>query len=60
MRGVEQLKKVELQTMRRQYELMQMEDNEKVVEFFKRIITHTNVMKNCGEKISNQTIVKRS
>ncbi|XP_019425076.1 PREDICTED: uncharacterized protein LOC109333951 [Lupinus angustifolius] len=43
--GVEQLKKVRLQTMKRQYELMQMESNEKIAQFFNRIISHTNAMK---------------
>ena len=57
--GAEQLKKVKLQMMRRQYELMQMENNKKIADFFNRIITHTNAMKNCGEKISNQTIVEK-
>ncbi|XP_019455037.1 PREDICTED: uncharacterized protein LOC109356156 [Lupinus angustifolius] len=57
--GAEQLKKVKLQTMRRQYELMQMENNEKVAEFFNRIITHTNVMKAYGERITDQTIVEK-
>ena len=32
--GANQLKKVRLQTMRRQYELMQMEDTEKIADFF--------------------------
>ena len=36
-----------------------MENNEKIVDFFNRIITHTNAMKNYGEKISNQTIVEK-
>ena len=45
--------------MRRQYELMQMENNEKITKFFNRIITHTNAMKNCGEKISDQSIVEK-
>ncbi|XP_019430565.1 PREDICTED: uncharacterized protein LOC109337932 [Lupinus angustifolius] len=57
--GAEQLKKVRLQTMRRQYELMQMENNEKVADFFNRIITHTNGMKACGEAVSTQTIVEK-
>ena len=56
---VEQLKKVKLETMSCQYELMQMENNEKIVDFFNRVITHTNAMKNCGEKISNQTIIEK-
>ncbi|XP_019429621.1 PREDICTED: uncharacterized protein LOC109337166 [Lupinus angustifolius] len=55
----EQLKKVRLQIMRRQYELMQMENNEKVDEFFNRIATHTNGMKACGEAILTQTIVEK-
>ena len=57
--GTKQLKKVRLQTMRRQYELMQMENNEKIIEFFNKIITHMNAMKNCGEKILDQTIVEK-
>ncbi|XP_019457643.1 PREDICTED: uncharacterized protein LOC109358031 [Lupinus angustifolius] len=43
--GVKQLKKVRLQTMRRQYELMQMELGERIAEFFNRIISYTNAMK---------------
>ena len=39
---------------------MQMENNEKIVEFFNRIITHTNAMKNYGEKISDQSIIEKS
>jgi len=58
-KGAEQLKKVRLQTMRWQYELMKMENNEKIAEFLNIIISHTNVMKNCGEKITNQTIVEK-
>ncbi|XP_019429606.1 PREDICTED: uncharacterized protein LOC109337148 [Lupinus angustifolius] len=57
--GAEQLKKVRLQTLRRQYELMQMDANEKVAQFFNRIVTHTNSMKACGEKISDQSIVEK-
>ncbi|XP_019425035.1 PREDICTED: uncharacterized protein LOC109333908 [Lupinus angustifolius] len=57
--GAEQLKKVRLQTLRRQYELMQMGANEKVAQFFNRVVTHTNSMKACGEKISNQSIVEK-
>ena len=45
--------------MRRQYELMQMENNEKIAEFFNRVIFHTNAMKNYGEKIIDQTIVEK-
>ncbi|XP_019432576.1 PREDICTED: uncharacterized protein LOC109339571 [Lupinus angustifolius] len=57
--GAEQLKKVRLQTLRRQYELMQMESNERVAQFFNKVITHTNAMKACGEKISDQSIIEK-
>nr|KYP49890.1 Retrovirus-related Pol polyprotein from transposon TNT 1-94 [Cajanus cajan] len=39
--GAEQLKKVRLQTMHRQFELMQMEENERVAEFFNLLRTLT-------------------
>ena len=58
-KGGEQLKKVRLQTLRRQYELMQMESNEKIAQFFNRIISHTNAMKACGEIVSDQSIVEK-
>ncbi|XP_019451823.1 PREDICTED: uncharacterized protein LOC109353921 [Lupinus angustifolius] len=57
--GAAQLKKIRLQTMRRQYELMQMEEGEKVADFFTRLITHTNAMKACGEKMTDATIVEK-
>src|ERR1044072_5020262 len=53
----EQQKKVKLQTMRRQYELIAMEDNESVAEYFNRIRTLTNSMKACGEEIDDLRLV---
>ncbi|XP_019432069.1 PREDICTED: uncharacterized protein LOC109339126 [Lupinus angustifolius] len=57
--GAAQLKKIRLQTMRRKYELMQMEEGEKVADFFTRLITHINSMKACGEKMTDATIVEK-
>ncbi|XP_019455196.1 PREDICTED: uncharacterized protein LOC109356328 [Lupinus angustifolius] len=57
--GAEQLRKVRLQTLRRKYELMQMEGNEKVDQFFHKVVTHMNVMKACGEKITDQPVVEK-
>ena len=45
--------------MRRQYELMQMESNEKIAQFFNRILTLTNAMKACGETMADQAIVEK-
>ncbi|XP_019427229.1 PREDICTED: uncharacterized protein LOC109335549 [Lupinus angustifolius] len=58
-KGAEQLKKVRLQTMRRQYELMEMEMSERIAQFFNRIISLTNQMKACGEVIKDQTIIEK-
>jgi len=38
---------------------MQIEVNERITKFFNRIVTHTNVMKNCGEKITDQSIAEK-
>ncbi|XP_019435858.1 PREDICTED: uncharacterized protein LOC109342302 [Lupinus angustifolius] len=51
--------KIRLQTMRRKYELMLMEEGERVDDFFTRLITHTNAMKACGEKMDDATIVEK-
>ncbi|WVZ17444.1 hypothetical protein V8G54_010426 [Vigna mungo] len=48
--GGEKIKKVRLQNLRRQYELLQMQDDEKIGEYFTKIVTLTNQMKSCGEK----------
>jgi len=42
-----------------QFELMQMEENERVAEFFNRVFTLTNAMKSCGEKVTDITIVEK-
>ncbi|XP_019455040.1 PREDICTED: uncharacterized protein LOC109356159 [Lupinus angustifolius] len=57
--GAEQLKKVRLQTMRIQYELMQMNSGERIAKFFNKVINHSNAMKASGEKITDQTIVEK-
>ncbi|XP_019427166.1 PREDICTED: uncharacterized protein LOC109335487 [Lupinus angustifolius] len=58
-KGAEQLKKVRLQTMRRQYELMEMEMSERIAQFFNRIISLMKQMKACGEVIKDQTIIEK-
>ncbi|XP_019433446.1 PREDICTED: uncharacterized protein LOC109340262 [Lupinus angustifolius] len=36
-----------------------MESNERVAQFFNKVIMHTNAMKACGEKISDQSIIEK-
>nr|KYP69347.1 hypothetical protein KK1_008536 [Cajanus cajan] len=57
--GNDKLKKVRLQTLRRQYELLQMEGNEVVGAYFTRVLSLTNLMKSYGERISSQMIVEK-
>ena len=47
--GADKLKKVKLQTLRRQYELLQMNEAESVVEYFTKLLTITNQIKTIGE-----------
>ncbi|KAF1867349.1 hypothetical protein Lal_00049778 [Lupinus albus] len=56
--GGVKIKKVKLQTLRKQYELTQMEENDKVKDYFTKILTLTNLMKGCGEVITDLIIEK--
>jgi hypothetical protein len=48
----DKLNKVRLQTLGRQYENLHME-KESIVEFFTKVVTLTNNMKNCGETLAD-------
>ncbi|CAJ2667154.1 unnamed protein product [Trifolium pratense] len=55
--GNEKLKQVRLQTWKRKFELLQMENNESIADYFNKITNITNQMKSCGDTCDNQTIV---
>ncbi|WVY91413.1 hypothetical protein V8G54_036927 [Vigna mungo] len=57
--GGAKVKKVRLQTLRRQYEHMEMEDSDKVSEFFSCVINVANQMKSCGDKITDAMIMEK-
>ncbi|XP_006605206.1 uncharacterized protein [Glycine max] len=52
-------KKVKLQTLRRQYELLQMSDQESIGEFFSRILAITNQMNAYSDKQSDLEIIDK-
>ena len=52
-------KKVKLQSLRRQYELLSMSDQETVVDYFNRMQLLVNSMKTYGESLSDQMIVEK-
>ena len=51
--GDEKLKKVKLQTLRKEYEMIQMKEDESVSIYFSRIVMLTNQMKACGESLTD-------
>jgi len=53
------VKKVKLQAIKRQYELMEMMNEDKYVDCFVRLVTLTNQMKNCGEEMRLVVIMKK-
>lgn len=57
--GGDKLKEVKLQTLRRQFELLQTESTEKISDYFTRILNLTNLMKSYGEKIQDKVIVQK-
>jgi hypothetical protein len=57
--GSTKLKKVRLQTLRRQYELLQMTDQESVSEYLGRVQVIVNQMASCGEKLTEQQVVEK-
>ena len=57
--GETSVKKVKLQSLRKQYENLNMKDNEKVSKYISRVILITNEMKACGETLSEQVIIEK-
>ncbi|CAK8532601.1 unnamed protein product [Lathyrus sativus] len=58
-KGVEKIKKVKLQTMQRQYELLQMEKSDTIFDYFTRILSLTTQMKGCREAVKDQLVVEK-
>ncbi|XP_044476979.1 uncharacterized protein LOC123204412 [Mangifera indica] len=58
-KGAERVKKVRLQTLRRQYELLQMESSETIANYIGRVLALTNQMNIYGEECIEQTKVEK-
>ncbi|XP_019431793.1 PREDICTED: uncharacterized protein LOC109338896 [Lupinus angustifolius] len=56
--GGDKIKKVKLQSLRRQCELLNMEKGDRIGEYFTKILTITNNMKDYGESISDLMIIE--
>ncbi|GAU30142.1 hypothetical protein TSUD_360350 [Trifolium subterraneum] len=57
--GDAKVKKVKLQALKRQFELLEMKNDEAVAEYFTRVETLTNQMKNCGSTLSEKEMVEK-
>ncbi|PNX63345.1 retrovirus-related Pol polyprotein from transposon TNT 1-94, partial [Trifolium pratense] len=57
--GGDKVKKVKLQALRRKYEHMEMEEDEKIEDFFNRLRTITNPMAQNGERITDQQFCEK-
>ncbi|GKV24984.1 hypothetical protein SLEP1_g34508 [Rubroshorea leprosula] len=58
-KGAKKVKKVKLQTLRRQYELLQMESSETVATYINRVLALTNKSKVYGEEYNEQAKVEK-
>ncbi|GAU44225.1 hypothetical protein TSUD_399890 [Trifolium subterraneum] len=57
--GDEKLKGIKLQALIRQYEMMQMNDQETIAEYLARMLSLTNLMKSCGEALSDRSKIEK-
>jgi len=57
--GDEKLKQIKLQSLRRKFEMMQMEEEKKIPDYISKLINVVNHMKACSETILDQQIVEK-
>ncbi|XP_019451720.1 PREDICTED: uncharacterized protein LOC109353813 [Lupinus angustifolius] len=58
--GVAKIKKVKLHKLRRQYELLQMEDSDSVAEYMTKILSLSNQMRSCGKVMKEKIAIEES
>ncbi|KAK2355926.1 putative mitochondrial protein [Trifolium repens] len=57
--GGEKVKQVKLQSYRKSYEMMQMEDDQKVSDYFSKLLAIVHQMQTCGENITDKMVVEK-
>lgn len=57
--GNTKVKKVKFQTSRRHFEIMEMKSDEKVGDYFTRLVTFTNQMKKYGNTMKNEAVIEK-
>ncbi|CAJ2633217.1 F-box protein [Trifolium pratense] len=57
--GGEKVKNVKLQSLRRQYELLQMDKNESIGAYVSKVQGLVHTMRNCGETITERMVIEK-
>jgi len=55
--GSDNVKQVMLHSLRRNYELMLMEDDQRITDYISKLLSVVNLLKDCREEVSDQQVV---
>jgi len=57
--GSKRVQRAQLQALRREFEILEMKEGETIIEYFSRVMTVANNMRNNGKAIQDTQIVEK-